>query len=126
MATPTEVLNAPRKLTDPEMVIMRRHAADGAAMIVALPLLTNLTPAVKHHHERIDGRGYPDGLKGTSIAAAARIVCVADAFNAMIGRRPYRLPFPPAVALERLQEARGTQFDPEVVDAMVDVVTNRV
>jgi len=121
--TPLEILNAPRKLTADEFVVMRRHAADGGDTIAALPLVAHLLPAVRNHHERIDGNGYPDGLAGTHIPWSARIVCVADAFNAMIGRRPYRPGLGPSVALERLVEGRGTQFDPIVVDAMVDVVT---
>jgi putative nucleotidyltransferase with HDIG domain len=125
ITTPPEILNAPRKLDDEEMTIMRRHAEEGAKIIAVTPLAANLTPAVRNHHERFDGRGYPDGLAGGAIPSTARIVAVADAFNAMIGRRPYRPPFAPSLALERLVESRGTQFDPIVVDAMVDVVTSR-
>ena len=125
ITTPLEILNAPRRLSDDEMTIMRRHAEDGAKMIATMPLVNHMTPAVRNHHERFDGHGYPDGLAGGTIPSFARIVSVADAFNAMIGRRPYRPPFAPSVALERLVECRGTQFDPIVVDAMVDVVTNR-
>lgn len=125
VTTPSEILNAPRRLSDDEMEIMKRHAEDGAKMIADMPLVNHMVPAVRNHHERFDGRGYPDGLAGGSIPSFARIVAVADAFNAMIGRRPYRPPFSPSIALERLVENRGTQFDPIVVDAMVDVVTNR-
>jgi len=125
LTTPNEILNAPRRLSDEEMDVMRKHAEEGAKIVAATPLAVGLFPAVRNHHERFDGRGYPDGLAGSAIPSAARIVSVADAFNAMIGRRPYRPPFPPAVALERLNENRGTQFDPIVVDAMIDVVTNR-
>jgi len=124
ISTPLEILNAPRRLTTDEFVVMQRHAVDGAELIATLPLVSHLLSAVRNHHERIDGRGYPDGLAGAHIPSSARIVCVADAFNAMIGRRPYRAPLAPAVALERLVEGRGTQFDPIVVDAMVDVVTS--
>ena len=122
--TPTAILNAPRSLTEEEMTIMRGHAEAGARIVSEVPLVAHLTPIVRGHHERFDGRGYPDGMSGGAIPTAARIVAVADAFNAMIGRRPYRPPFSPAVALERLEAARGTQFDPIVVDAMIDVVTN--
>jgi len=125
ITTPPEILNAPRKLDEEEMAVMRRHAEEGARIVSAAPLVRHMTPAVRNHHERIDGRGYPDGLAGSAIPNTARIVAVADAFNAMIGRRPYRPPFAPSVALERLIESRGTQFDPAVVDAMVDVVANR-
>lgn len=125
MTTPPEILTAPRRLTQPEMNVMRRHAEDGGAIITAIPLLAHHTPAVRGHHERLDGRGYPDGLAATQIPLSARIVAVADSFNAMIGNRPYRLPMRPTVALEELQRHAGTQFDPEVIDAMNDVLTKR-
>ncbi len=125
ISTPREILNAPRRLAEDEMVVMRRHAEDGAAIVATTPLATHLTPAVRNHHERFDGNGYPDRLAGGAIPNSARIVAVADAFNAMIGRRPYRPPLAPAVALEQLERHRGSQFDPIIVDAMIDVVTNR-
>ncbi len=104
---------------------MRRHAEDGGAIITAIPLLAHHTPAVRGHHERLDGRGYPDGLASSQIPLAARIVAVADSFNAMIGNRPYRLPMRPTAALEELRRNAGTQFDPDVIEAMNDVLTNR-
>ncbi len=125
VTTPNEILNAPRRLADAEMAIMRHHAEAGAAIVAEIPLVAHLLPAVRNHHERVDGDGYPDRLGGGDIPIAARIVSVADAFNAMIGRRPYRPPLAPSIALERLIESRGTQFDPDIVDAMIDVVTNR-
>lgn len=123
ISTPLEILNAPRRLTPDEFVVMRQHAADGAQIVASLPLVAHLLPAVRNHHERMDGNGYPDGLAARHIPSSARIVCVADAFNAMIGRRPYRAGIAPSEALERLVAGRGTQFDPIVVDAMIDVVT---
>lgn len=125
IGTPAEILNAPRGLTPVEYAIIQRHAADGAAIIARIPLLSHLEPPVHSHHERFDGQGYPDRTRGEAIPASARIVCVADAFNAMIGRRPYRPPLAPGDALDRLVQGRGTHFDPLVVDAMIDVVTNR-
>ena len=126
MTTPPEILNAPRRLTQNEMNVMRRHAEAGGAMIAAIPLLAHHTPAVRGHHERLDGRGYPDGLGATHIPLSARIVAVADSFNAMIGNRPYRLPMRPTTALEELQRHAGTQFDPDVIEAMNDVLTKRL
>ncbi|HEX3468558.1 MAG TPA: HD domain-containing phosphohydrolase [Candidatus Elarobacter sp.] len=123
--TPNEILVAPRRLDDEEMAIMRRHAEEGERIVLDVPLVTNLAPAVRSHHERFDGAGYPDGLKWEAIPQPARIVAVADAFNAMIGRRPYRPPMPPSRALEQLVMGRGEQFDPDVVDAMIDIVGNR-
>jgi HD-GYP domain-containing protein (c-di-GMP phosphodiesterase class II) len=125
MTTPPEILMAPRRLTTTEMNVMRRHAEDGGAIITAIPLLAQHTPAVRWHHERLDGRGYPDGLAAAKIPLAARIVSVADSFNAMIGNRPYRQPMRPATALDELQRHAGSQFDPEVIEAMNDVLTKR-
>ncbi|HEV3086267.1 MAG TPA: HD domain-containing phosphohydrolase [Candidatus Elarobacter sp.] len=125
VTTPPEILGAPRRLDDDEMAIMRRHAEEGAIIVARIPLLTNLIPGVRNHHEKFDGTGYPDGLRREAIPDIARVIAVADAFNAMIGRRPYRAPLAPSEALERLVESRGNHFDPDVVDAMVDVVTSR-
>ncbi len=77
---------------------------------------------VRHHHERFDGRGYPDGLRGEAIPLPARIVAVADAYDAMTGQRPYRFPMTPDRALLEIERMRGTQFDPAVVDVMLAVV----
>jgi putative nucleotidyltransferase with HDIG domain len=126
VTTPAAILSAPRGLDDAEMAVMRDHARAGAEIVERVPLIANLMPAVRNHHERFDGTGYPDRLKWESIPQVARIVAVADAFNAMIGRRPYRPPLAPSDALERLVAGRGDQFDPDIVDAMVDVVTKRV
>ncbi len=120
--TPLEVLNAPRALDEHEWRIMRAHAPAGEALVLRVAELRPFAPAVRSHHERLDGRGYPDGLRLGSIPLMARIVAVADCFNAMIGRRPYRLPLSPTRALEELTRSRGTQLDPEIVDAMVSVV----
>ena len=125
VTTPPEILGAPRRLDEEEMAIMRRHAAEGAAIVARIPLIANLVPGVRSHHERFDGSGYPDGLRSAVIPGVARVVAVADAFNAMIGRRPYRAPLAPSEALERLVEGRGSHFDPDVVDAMIDVVASR-
>jgi putative nucleotidyltransferase with HDIG domain len=125
VTTPPEILGAPRRLDDEEMSIMRRHAEEGAAIVARIPLVANLVPGVRSHHERFDGSGYPDGLRRAAIPDVARVVAVADAFNAMIGRRPYRAPLAPSEALQRLVEGRGNHFDPDVVDAMVDIVTSR-
>jgi putative nucleotidyltransferase with HDIG domain len=122
MQTPPDILNAPRSLTDSEWVLMRGHSASGEELVRSYKPLRHLAPAVRSHHERLDGTGYPDGLVGSQITLATRIVTVADAFNAMIGRRPYRLPLSPMDAIDRLSEGRGKQFDPIVVEAMIDAV----
>lgn len=120
--TPLEILQAPRGLTEAEWSVMREHTQLGAAMIREVPLLRPFTSAARWHHERLDGKGYPDRLPGKEIPLHVRIVTVADSFNAMIGRRPYRLPMSPSAALEQLRAHRGSQFDPMIVEAMIDVV----
>jgi putative nucleotidyltransferase with HDIG domain len=126
MRTPPEILNAPRGLSDNEWAIMRDHAAVGGRIVAARDRLAPFVPIVRSHHERLDGKGYPDGLRTTAIPLAARIVSVADSFNAMIGRRAYRLPLPPTEALDELDRNRGTQFDPEIVAAMIRIVEGRI
>jgi HD-GYP domain-containing protein (c-di-GMP phosphodiesterase class II)/ATP/maltotriose-dependent transcriptional regulator MalT len=123
--TPIEVLTAPRKLTLPEWQIMREHVEAGEDIVRGISPLSFLSVAVRSHHERIDGKGYPDGTAGSKIPFIARLVAVADSFNAMIGRRPYRRPMPPSIALEELQRHRGTQFDPEIAGAMIVAVTSQ-
>ena len=120
--TPREILLAPRSLTDAEFAIIRDHASAGAAMVSEIERLRPFTPMVRSHHERLDGKGYPDRLSASDISLDVRIVTVADCFNAMIGRRPYRPPMSPAAAIDQLTKHTGTQFDPLVVEAMIDVV----
>jgi HD-GYP domain-containing protein (c-di-GMP phosphodiesterase class II) len=120
--TPVEILTAARKLDEQEWKIMRAHAASGEHIVGKVSELRLFAPAVRSHHERFDGKGYPDGLERAFIPFAARVVAVADAFNAMIARRPYRAPLPPTHAIEELKRNSGTQFDPAAVQAMIDVV----
>ncbi len=120
--TPIEILTAPRKLDADEWDIMKQHAMQGVHLLADTPELEPLVPAVRWHHERMDGRGYPDALDPVSIPQVARIVSVADAFNAMVARRPYRAPLAPSYAIEELKRHRGVQFDAAIVEAMIDVV----
>ncbi|MGB6985559.1 MAG: HD domain-containing phosphohydrolase [Candidatus Aquilonibacter sp.] len=123
IATPNEILNAPRRLTEEERRVIERHPVDGAEIVIDVPSLARYMPMVRSHHERLDGTGYPDRLGAAEIPIEVRIVTVADCFNAMIGRRPYRPPLAPSFGLEELRRHRGTHFDPEVVEAMVQIVT---
>ncbi|MGH7659985.1 MAG: HD-GYP domain-containing protein [Vulcanimicrobiaceae bacterium] len=121
---PTELLRAPRPLTDAETSVIRQHVITGAEIIAANAKLTDFGGMVRLHHERFDGAGYPDGMDRTRIPIGVRIVSVADSFNAMIGRRPYRTPFSPARAAAELQCNAGSQFDPDVVRALIDVIAS--
>jgi HD-GYP domain-containing protein (c-di-GMP phosphodiesterase class II) len=125
VTTPPTILQAPRKLTDSEWVVMREHTTYGEQIILEDDRLVEFSSIVRAHHERLDGRGYPDGRARDEVPLAARIVTVADCFNAMIGRRPYRPAMAPSDALEQLQLHKGSQFDAEVVAAMHEVVHQR-
>jgi putative nucleotidyltransferase with HDIG domain len=109
-------------LTDEEWKVVKRHTEVGARMIEPLEFLRKAVPVIRHHHERPDGSGYPDGLKGEEIPLGARIVAVGDAYDVML-RRPYRPECygsrsSPAEALEELWGEAGRQFDERVVEAM--------
>jgi two-component system cell cycle response regulator len=117
VAVPDAILTKPGPLEEEEWPFIRRHAVIGERIIAAAPALTRVAALVRHSHERWDGRGYPDALAGTDIPAGARIVAVADAFDAMTSPRPYSLPRTPDAALEELERCAGTQFDPAVVAA---------
>jgi HD-GYP domain-containing protein (c-di-GMP phosphodiesterase class II) len=123
VTTPTEILHAPRKLTEEEWVFMRSHTTAGEKIVLEDPKLVQFAPIVRSHHERLDGKGYPDKLTAEALPLHTRIVTVADCFNAMIGRRPYRPPMAPGRALEQLDANIGTQFDADVVAAMHEVVS---
>jgi putative nucleotidyltransferase with HDIG domain len=122
ITTPSDILTAPRSLTPEEWTRMREHTTAGERIVSNDDLVRPFAPAVRSHHERLDGRGYPDSLDGSALPLTTRIVTVADSFNAMIGRRPYRLPMSPASAIDQLAHHSGTQFDPTVVAAMRDIV----
>jgi len=115
------ILNKAGRLTDEEFEIIRRHPDIAANILGSLEFLAEVVPLVRHHHEHFAGGGYPLGLAGTQIPLGARIIPVADAFNAMTSDRPYRASLAREVAIQELIRHSGTQFDPEVVDAFLRV-----
>jgi putative two-component system response regulator len=119
IAVPDRVLHKTAPLDRNEFGIVRRHPTVGAEIVRPLRPFDSLEPAVLHHHEHFDGSGYPYGLKGDRIPLAARIVAVADAFDAMTTDRPYHAARPHAEALQRLEDGRSRQWDPAVVDAFI-------
>ena len=116
------ILLKPGSLTDEEWTEMRKHPEIGEKIIRPFRLLYLEQPAIRHHHERLDGKGYPDGLSKGKIPIEARILAVADAYDSMTSRRPYRDALGPAGATEELKKCKGTQFDPGVVDVFLKVV----
>ena len=106
--------------------MMRRHATIGANILSAAPALGHVAEIVRHHHERWDGQGYPQGLAGTDIPLASRIVFVCDSFDAMVSARPHSQPMSEEGALDELRRNAGTQFDPQVVDAFVAARRDRL
>jgi HD-GYP domain-containing protein (c-di-GMP phosphodiesterase class II) len=123
---PDRVLNKPGPLDADERAVMRRHPAWGAETLSGVPGLEVVATIVRFHHERWDGGGYPDGLRGPCIPLASRIIAVCDAFGAMTCDRPYRDGMPEGHALGELRAGAGTQFDPAVVDAFCEAVAVHV
>lgn len=115
---PEEVLHKPGKLTPEQFSMIKQHPTVGAAILDGIGELEDVVPGVLHHHERLDGLGYPKGLKGDDIPLYARVLAVADTFDAMTSERPYRKALSVQVATEELQRHAGTQFDPAVVEAL--------
>ena len=125
VAIPNEILYKTGPLDDTEWEVMRQHPVIGERILLRTPELAAIAPLVRHEHERWDGLGYPDGLAGRDIPAGSRIIFACDAYNAMITERPYREPMSHEEALEELQRGSGTQFDPEVVTALLHVLSLR-
>ena len=111
-----DILNKTDKLTDEEYKAIQRHPEISAEIIAPVPFLNPSVNAVRHHHERWDGRGYPDGLSGEQIPLMARIISVVDAFDAMTSDRSYRSALSHEVALQKIQSGKGEQFDPRIAD----------
>jgi putative nucleotidyltransferase with HDIG domain len=127
MSTPKEILNKPGPLDPDEWETMRRHTIDGQRMLDQVGgTLHEVGAVVRSSHERYDGNGYPDQLRGEQIPLAARVVAVADAYSAMTTRRPYREPMAQSAAVRELRDHAGTQFDPAVVEAALVVLARDV
>jgi HD-GYP domain-containing protein (c-di-GMP phosphodiesterase class II) len=122
---PNEIINKEGPLTSEERAVVNTHTIEGERLLSQVGgLLTEVGHVVRSCHERYDGSGYPDGLAGPEIPIVARIVCCCDAFNAMITTRPYRAAMSVAEARAELLANRGTQFDPDVVDAVLALTSD--
>jgi ribonuclease P protein subunit RPR2 len=118
---PESILCKPGPLTDEEYEVMKTHPLIGVQIVAPIAFLGNAVEVIRCHHERWDGRGYPDGLAGENIPLGARIFSVCDTFDAMTSDRPYRRALPFDFAVEEIERNGGTQFDPVVVDAFVQM-----
>ena len=116
---PDSILQKTSPLTDDEYSDIKNHPSIGAHILQPAKIFDKIIPMVKHHHERFDGRGYPSGLKGEDIPLCARIVCIADSFDAMTSDRSYRPRYTLFKAIEEIENCKGTQFDPYLADAFV-------
>ena len=119
---PSEIINKPDKLTEEEFIILKQHPETGYYILRSISEKKEITLAAKYHHERYDGTGYPRGLAGENIPEIARILCVADSYDAMASDRCYRDALPEDVIIDELKQCSGTQFDPEVVPHMLAMI----
>jgi len=122
LAIPDRLLHKPGPLTREEYEQVKLHAAIGADMLGGIDFPGPLALIVRHHHENWDGTGYPDGLSGDHIPFGARLLAIADCYDALTSERPYRKGLPHDRALKMIAERRGTSFDPAVCDAFLRVV----
>ena len=115
IGVPDAVLLKPSRLTDEEMLQMQSHPVKSAEILRDFDEFETIAKYVRHHHERFDGKGYPDGLKGENIPLYSRIILIADTFDAMTSSRPYRKGLPDSVAFDELRKFSGIQFDPILI-----------
>lgn len=121
IGVPDSVLLKPGKLTDEEFDAIKKHPTIGANILSTASTFANIIPIVKHHHEKYNGFGYPDKLKGDEIPFLARITAIADTYDAMTSKRPYRDALPLEIVIEEFKKCSGIQFDPDIVPAFLDL-----
>ena len=124
MGIPDIILNKPSKLLDAEYDIIKQHVTIGADVLHNISLVPHAEEVARFHHERYDGKGYPQGLKGEDIPVYARIVAVADSYDAMNSKRIYRNAIPQYVIRREIIENKGKQFDPVIADTFIDLLDN--
>ena len=119
---PESILKKKGKLTDEEYEVMKTHVENSIEMIHFLPNMNYVIPAVLSHHERYDGKGYPGGVKRTDIPLLGRMLAVCDGFDAMVSRRAYEDALSVEYAIGELEKGKGTQFDPDVAEAFIELI----
>jgi polar amino acid transport system substrate-binding protein len=119
---PQDILNKPTKLTKEEYELVKIHPVKSEELVLEIEGLEEIAKIIRHHHERWDGKGYPDGLSDDDIPLGSRILGIADAFEAMTSERPYKKALTLEEAIEELKGCSGTQFDPKLVEIMVSII----
>ena len=119
---PDAIINKPDKLDDAEYEEIKKHSAIGKQILATIKEMPNLADGANEHHERYDGKGYPQGLCGDQICEIARIIAVADAYDAMSSNRSYRQALPQDVVRAEIVKCSGTQFDPKFAQIMIDII----
>jgi len=122
IAIPDKILNKPGRLTDEEFAVMKSHTVRGAKILKGISTIPHIVEGAKYHHERYDGTGYPEGLKGEDIPFVARIICCADCFDAMASKRVYKESFSLETIVSEFKRCSGTQFDPEIAKVVVNMI----
>lgn len=123
IGVPDMILNKPQPLTDEEFAVIKKHPAIGGDILKSITTIPNLHYGALYHHERFDGRGYPGGLKGEEIPFEARIIAVADAYDAMASNRAYRQALSNERIMEELEKSKGKQLDSEITEALIKMLT---
>jgi HD-GYP domain-containing protein (c-di-GMP phosphodiesterase class II) len=122
IGVPDHILTKPSQLTPGEFEVMKVHSVKGGEIVGQIEELSRVADVIRHHHERLDGRGYPDGLRGEAIPLLSRIILIADSFEAMTTDRSYRRGIAREDAWRELRRCRGSQFDPELVEVFVSQI----
>ena len=122
IGVPDEVINKPGRLTDEEFACIKKHPAIGYKILSNIKEMPELSAGARFHHERYGGNGYPEGISGLDIPEVARIIAVADAYDAMTSNRSYRGVLPQEKVRDEIEKGKGTQFDPQFADIMLEMI----
>ncbi|MBQ3513315.1 MAG: HD domain-containing protein [Lachnospiraceae bacterium] len=126
IGVPREIINKPARLTDEEYAIIKTHPSIGGNILKEVTEIPDIAIGARYHHERYDGKGYPDGLQGLDIPELARIIGVADAYDAMTSKRSYRDVLAQDIVLAEMEKGKGTQFDSEIAEIMIELMKEDV
>ena len=119
---PDNIINKPGRLTDEEFSMIKLHCVNGSHILKNINAFPELAVGAKYHHERYDGTGYPSGLKGENIPRCARIIAVADSYDAMTSNRSYRYALPQKIVRDEMEKGKGSQFDPDIAEVMLSMI----